>query len=317
MRARLFLTCLILLGLPMTAGANPVPDEVALEFRNLVDATITTGTCPDPTRLTHHFGSFGLDLLDPGQRRGIAVNFDAFAPLLAASQTPEHRPHYAIHRLYRRYADTDQRALMLRSLRRWLTEEIEQAPREGSMRIMGPDELVREIIDHCRVVAAEMLGDWQDEASAATMANLQPKCDERSNCLEVLHWACLRLTDPCAGRVLALDSSESLQFCVTGSDLKSITLPDDDPYTLTDRERQHAWDLLIAAQPDTNSRWAGGPRHVVLTFTNGCEVKLSPTEPDRLVWTDNTTLDRRRRLTIRSRPLHAFIKGLPASAAER
>lgn len=305
----------VLLAVACPCRANPVPDEVGQEFRELVRVTTATGKCPDAARLAQHFGSFGLDLLAPAEVRGIEENFPVFAPIFVESQRPGNRLSYQVQALYRKHADRDERALMVQTLREWLTVPVLKDEAQNVVRLAGPASALAAEAQRSRATAAEILSAWRDHESASLMTALA----SADTLLDEFQWHIERsqlcLADSTARTFLYSLPDGSVRLFKKQADLKATAFKqtnlkqgrrgrfEEPGYVLSSLERDELWTLLAKATVINNTNRTGSNDFLVVEFTDGVQAEFSPTEPGHLVYKDNTSLDYRRRLTLQSNEL--------------
>ena len=293
--------------------ADPVPDSVVHELWDLIDATAETGRCPDRERLVELLGSHGIWFLEESHEKEVRRNFDVFAPILASSQAPPYVPDPALQEFYRANADEFERWLMLTALREWLSAEITEAPRRGSMRLDGPPEALDGPIDLTRSYAAEMIADWHDDGADSLMADLEKNGDLTEEALWRVRRARGRLVDPCAMSFLRVGSDGDCECCKTFSDIGHVSAGrggwryHKEAYRLSQEEVKAVWALIPGCRLGKNSKWAGNLHTVVFEFEDGVKASMSPTEAGRLVYRDNTMLDMGRWLTLENKDLYALV----------
>jgi hypothetical protein len=263
------------------------------------------------------FSAFGLNLLSPQHIMAIEKSFSAFAPLIVASQRPgNHRNlSFDLQRFYRQRADSRQRAAMLSALREWLSAEISEAPAGGSMRIVGPPEVVRGQIDLARAEAAEMLSDQGDLQALPLMAVLEERGLKEPRALFVLRRAMARFRQPCAMTFLQ-ETKNGLQCCESLGRVQRVSLGGGDwryprpKYTLDSREVHEFWRLMQGARKGPDKNGFGGRPALLFEFQDGVLASLFPAEAGQLVYTDNVTLDYRRQVTLLSDSLYNWVQQL-------
>lgn len=296
-----------------TCEANPVPDAIAEEFRALVRATAETGACPNPALLTRSFGSFGLDLLSREEIASVERRFDVFAPILVDAQRPEHRLNFQIQSLFRRRANPAQQAAMTQVLRDWLTAPLDSAPWSG---IVWPLSAVRREIQRARVIAAEMLAQSGDVEAGPLMASLLAP-----DTIDVdLRWNLERaqecLADSTARTFILSRPDGSIHMFETSAEVMSAGIKrgmlssSDTTHALSQREVSEIWGTLAQSVTSENTSWGWSGYCVLLEFADGVRAGLSPTEPGHVVYVDNTSLDYRRRLTLKNERLWSQISTL-------
>lgn len=292
---------------------DPVPDELIHELWDLIDATAETGQCPDRERLVELFGSYGLGFLERSHRTKIEREFDVFAPVLVASQAPPYLPGLAVQGFYRENANEVQEQQMLMALGEWLTADISEAPRTGTERLEGPEELVDEAIDYARTVAAEMLADWGDTGADSLMAALEVSGDLTDEALWRLRRARGRLVDPCAVSFLRVKPDGDLECCTVFSDLQHITAGrggwrwHKEAYRLSPEEMESIWSLIPESRLGKKSNWGGNIYNIVFEFADGVKASMSPTEKGRLVYYDNTMLQGTGWHTLENKDLYTLV----------
>jgi hypothetical protein len=298
--------------------ANPVPDAVATRFRNNVLTTAQNRNCPDSASLVADFSSFGLDLLSSNHIKGIEQSFGTFAPLIVASQRPGNRRNisFELQRLYFRQADRNQRAAMFQVLREWLTAEISDAPASGSMWVAAPPDAVRRIIDTARAAAAEVLANEGDTTALPLLAALDRRGLAEPHAAFVLKRSKIRLSTPCAMTFLEETRDGGLKRCGDLSGVRKMSIGrghidfHHDEQALDDVQVRELWALIPGVRKAPDSGWIGSGTALVIEFRNGVRASLSPTEPGRLVYADNTTMDYRRRITVQSDSLYDRVREL-------
>ncbi len=302
----------ITLSLAITdpVGANPVRDDVADAFRDLVATTGELRRCPDAEQLSRYFEAFGLDLLSGSDVSVIRSQFDVFAPILARSQETDGALHFEIQELYRDLANSEQRDVMIKALRSWLTDDIREAPRHGTMQTAGPESAVRREIDRARATAAEMLVDWGDRESDPLMADLQTKIVDK-DARRIVDTMRLRLVDPCAGRLVALSWEGPVLLCARRDQVAHAYIYSArEKRSLSSDELDRLWELLPRGRWDSNSGWASGINDLEIETIEGLTCRLSLTEPGRLPFTETSTLNRRLRRTMNNPLLFEFVEQL-------
>ncbi len=320
-RPLVLLVCLAA-AVPLHAAplrANPVPTDVAERFRGLVRSTAAAGECPDRTLLIEEFGRFGLDLLSREELDLIHTRFDAFAPVLAAAQGPPHAPHFAIHDVILDEADPAQVQEEVLSLRRWLTEDVREAPWGGMMRLVDERSVRRRIAD-CRTAAAEMLSDWGDTASLPALMALAAR-DLGHERLAVVRRSIARVQNPCARTALYRDRGGSIVWCLRAEDVVSAHVEGGcrDRYGrgLMKRERdlspvevRQLVGLLRSSQPGRTNIFPQVVR-VTLELASGFRLTLEPAKYPCVRLEDSAT---RRDVgwgrILESRELHRWLNAL-------
>ncbi len=245
----MILTCLIL-ALP--AMANPVPEDVAERFRELVRET-AAGSCPDREALVREFGRFGLDLLTEEDRAAIREHFDRFAPILVDGQRPNHELSHDIEMLFLELASESQLAAYRDALLEWLTEPIDSAPASGSMIILYPEDELPRVIGRHRAAAAEILADLGDERAARAIQALLEEHDLDDESRRSLERSLQRLDDPCSVGILRPTPGGSFIVCIEADDIVSVAVDGIDVH----REEIDAFAALLS-DADTLPRREGG-----------------------------------------------------------
>jgi len=293
--------------------ADPVPDGLVHEFWDLVEVTADEGRCPDSNRLIDLFGTHGIGILEVSHRKKIVGEFEAFAPILAASQRPPYVPDLRLQTLYRGAAGEDQRAEMLTALREWLTADINEAPRKGTERLDGSIEELDPFIDYARSVAAEMLADWQDQDAATLMVTLEQKGDLTEEAAWRVRRARERLTNPCAMSFLRAKPGGDVECCQGLRSLQHVTAGTGgwqyhkELYRLSPEEMGDVWALMEENHIGENSKWAGNVYVFAFEFADGVKASISPTEAGRLVYRDNTMLQGAGWLTLENEELYELV----------
>lgn len=297
-----------------TCEANPVPDRVVKDFRQLVAKTAEDGVCPDESRLVGYFSAYGLGFLRPSERAAIDEHFTLFAPILVRSQAPPHHPNLGIQQFYRDRAAPWQRESMLCALREWLTADINEAPGDGVMKVVYPPKAVEEEITRARVAAAEMLTFWRERSALQAMEVM----GVRENLTQDLRWRLLRaerrLDDSTAMTFLSVRPNGALDLYERASDVDSAVVRrgslgsrETPYYNLTQNEVEKMWALLGESKVCESTNWAGFTHCVVLVLHDGVRASLSPTERGHIVYEDNAGHSGSGRLTLESESLWRWI----------
>ena len=297
------------------AAANPVPDAVAEDFRGLVATTAATGVCPRPDVLVAHFAAFGLGLLSSADIESIDDHFGVFAPLLVRSQDVNGGLDFRVQELYRAHADAEQRTAMVEVLRHWLTADIQEAPRQGTMRIDGPPSAVQREIEGARTKAAELLLDWDDGESTDLIDDLLSRPMTSEGAQRRLRAVRARFQDPCAGRLVGWATSGPVERCGKRTKIVSAALRERrQERLLTVRELDSVWKALSKGTWDENSHWAGSLRYLTIRLSDGSTATLSPTEPGRLTYHEDSTYSPVRR-TMSNRELFDLVVNMTVATS--
>jgi len=294
--------------------ANPVPGEVAEEFRELVATTAKDRRCRDVEALAGYFASYGLDLLRASDVKTIEKRFDVFAPILVEAQRPGRQPNFAIHRLYRAHADSRQKAQMLSALREWLTVSATESSVQRRMGTDGPESMMSDrMLLGKRLMAVEMLADWGDKDAIPLIEHLA----ESDSLSERAAWRLARdkqrLIDPTAGTLLNVDSHGMLWVAPQPPPVRKAAIRrgnwenEEDTYVLSESEISGLWPLLAASRIGKDTNWVGDRYAIVVELENGVRASFSPTERGSVVYMDNASLDFRQRITLQSYSLWNWI----------
>ena len=314
------LVAVAMLSCVQTCTANPVPDEVAQDFKNLVSETARTGKCSDPSRLAEYFGRYGTDLLSQAEIAGIERQFDIFAPILVESQRPPRRLSYDVQALYRKHASRVQRESMLHSLREWLTAPLLAAPWGG---IVAPSSMVRGEVQRARVIAAEMLSAWRDDSAGSLMATIAASDTLLPEYAWHLDRARLCLTDSTAKTFIMPRGDGSIQLLKKVGDVEKLLVQQGNlahgksPKSIKPSVLEEIWSEIGSSVVVENTGWLGSGQCIVLEFDDGVRACLDPTEPGHVVYTDNTSLDWRRRLTLDNKALWSWVSNTLARELPR
>lgn len=209
---------------------------------------------------------------------------------------------------------------MLKVLREWLTAPLPTAPWSG---ISGPSSMVRGEVQRARVVAAEMLSTWRDESAGSLMATIAASDTLLPEYAWHLDRARLCLTDSTAKTFIMPRGDGSIQLCKNARDVKKLVVQRGDlghgemPQTLKPSVLDDIWSEIGSSVVVANTGWTGSGQSMVLEFDDGVRACLDPTEPGHVVYTDNTSLDWRRRLTLDNKALWSWVSNTLARELPR
>lgn len=291
--------------------ANPVPDRVAQDFRALVLQTAATGTCPDTSRLIQYFGNYGINLLSDSDLDEIDRAFAVFAPLLVEAQRPCEELDFKLQEFYRERATAEQRAAMTKALREWLSARLDSAPWSG---VISPGSYVRTAVQQSRCVAAEMLVALAD-VDAAPLINRVAAPDTMA---AEFQWFLKRsvecLTNPTARSFLHVDGDGSVGLSKGADSLEGAYMErwnhraGDVEYTLTPQEIAVLFSELGTSRFRSSHARSSGASWIRLEFDDGVVANVNTSDPDCIVYTDNTSLDRERMLLLENPKLRSWIQ---------
>ncbi len=300
---------LALLLLPRLVQANPVRDEVVMEFRNLVRITAQDRDCPDPDGLVGFLARFGLDLLERDHRLGIIENFDVFGPLLLEAQRPGRPFHYDVQSLCRRWAEGSMRTAVVDNLHDWLTAPIDSLEQPGSTWIEWSVDQERAATDRQRAKAAELLVEWNDRAAAPLIDALLRRSDLDEVARRYLSAARGRLDDPCHARLLHADDAGMLTVCVKREDILGIRGAGDQR-DFSEEEIDAFCELLGASSLAPSSEGPGGWQAFEIRTRKGIEGTFRPIGTDRLLWRDDATQEIFHEITLENPALHDWLESM-------
>jgi hypothetical protein len=310
---------LLLLAAPVSA--NPVPESVGVEFNALPKRVVERGAIEDRRRLVANYGAYGIDLLDSRTLGYMARHFEQLRDELAESQHPPYAPSYRLHDWYRAHACTaEDRVIMLRSLRAWLRQPLQEAPIHGAMRLGDFGDQVPNAVMETRVVAAELLADWADHDALPAIRALRDSLKRHPNAGRgsmndlgfCLRQSILRIVEPeCAGLFVVVRRGEiTCRRGVETATAIECELGSRRYRPLTIQERSRLASLLIPCQRAPSSRWWGGGHRLRIIYPDGLVAHLSATEPGVVRYEDNSRMTRREPLPLKSPALHEFLKAL-------
>ncbi len=321
MKSSLLMACLVLLAAVPTA-ANPVDTETVEAMQRLAEEIVEDKSCSDPEQMVEYFGRYGLsrNLFGEDLHRAFHDEFELFAPYMLAAQWVDYCIDGEIQDLFRERSDEELGALMLANLREWLVADIELAPPDGTMRIMGPEEFVKEAIDRMRVAAAEELALWQDCDAKPWFDRLLAREDLDPEHRRLVRIARMRLEDPTSCRFFEVSEEWEgpPRFLKTRSDVvrgRNVNLmrtvdPEDRPdRELGDEEIDRIWALLDRAVFVERFDFAQDDE-VVLEFAGGGRVGLSFYGGDQVVATDRSSIRRVAAAAYRSPEIFAILESL-------
>jgi hypothetical protein len=311
---------LAILLLPVaSASSNPVPNDVAVELNALPRRVVEGGTMEDRRRLIANCGAHGIDLLDPPTLTYMAMHFNELRDELAESQRPPHAPSGRLQEWYRaRTRSAEDRMLMLRSLRMWLDQTVNEAPRHGSMRILDYGDQVPNAVMETRLVAAEFLADWSDRDALPRIRALEDSLKRHPNAGRgsmkntslCLRQSILRITEPEHAGFFVTDPRGGIA-CHRGLEAASEVEYELDRRRyrpLTVEERAALAKLLIPVDRAPSSNWASGIHRLRITFPDGLVAQFSATEPGVVRYEDNSRMTYREPLPLKNPRLHEFLK---------
>ena len=280
----------------------------------MVSLTAEMQKCPDPDTLAYYFSEYGFSLLLSSHIDSISKHFDLFAPIIVESQRPGYKLSFKLQKFYRNHANSNQKHQMLIALREWLAADYDNISFKGSY-VIWPLSDVQHSNNVLRIKAAEMLVDWKDIEALPLIQSIEDYSDNDKELLWHLKRTELRMTDPCAMTFLYRRTNNSLGCCKKYEDITEATvqhaMDKSNPtrYYLTDEELQNFFILLAYSELCDNTRWTGGWHTIMIVFDDGVQASLcpSPTDPGEIVYKDNTSIERHRRLTFMNDRLHTWM----------
>jgi len=209
---------------------------------------------------------------------------------------------------------------------------VPEAPWEGGMRVDAPFEAVESSTVRARICAAEILSDWGDAGALPLMRDLLASADpsivawfssEKQDPLFPLKMAIVRTTSPDSAAFLRAGEDGLLRCCrsfdrvysmvvrrTSGADRLQHLPP------LDEKTSREVWSLISNGPSSASRGYGGGGLELTVYFHDGLIGHLAPIGEGRVIYTDNTRLERTG-LTIENPELHDRIMALATTIGIR